>query len=78
MVKARLRSNNRILKIVKIEGWLEEVAKIQRAISFVQRRLLGLYRCKAEPGDVVEGYFIRDGILGSDGRGTSKRVKLSY
>jgi hypothetical protein len=48
-------SNNSVLEIVKVEGGLEEVTKIQRAISPGRGMRFCLDGCEAESGNVVDG-----------------------
>lgn len=55
MVQVGFSAHYRVLKVVEIEGRLEKVPKIQRPISLILRGLLGLYRCKTESGNVVDG-----------------------
>jgi len=48
MIQAGLGTNYGVLKVVEIEGRLEEVTKIQSGIALLTGCRLGLYGCKAE------------------------------
>ena len=55
MIETGFGPNYGVLKIVKIKGGLEEITKIQGGIAAITVRLSGLYRCKAESRNIVDG-----------------------
>ena len=67
------------MKVVKVEGRFEEIAKFKTGFGNIVRRALWLRRDdrgETEARNVIQGQFVGIGILGSDGRDTSSAVDV--